>query len=147
VDETTLPPGTYCKGCGQPLDEATDLPVEERQPCGKCGSLSRHKAVSISGTVESKAMMYMRAKSPPGTKRGLSHRRAFVESWSGDSFHRDSGQWNRLQRLVDRANDRYFEQIEGPDGTVLVHQDEPLSEHQDHGAAKARSARRTQGPC
>jgi hypothetical protein len=60
----------------------------------------------------------------------------FQEMWSGDDFHRDSGTWRRLERVIDRAKNWYFERITAADGTVVVHQGHPLTEHHGHGAAK-----------
>jgi len=56
--------------------------------------------------------------------------------WTGDSYHRNSGVWNRLKRIVDRAQNWYYEHITAPDGSVIHHQEEPLSEHKLHGSAK-----------
>jgi len=33
---------TSCGECGRRLPESSDLPVEQRQPCPNCGSLTRH---------------------------------------------------------------------------------------------------------
>lgn len=39
----------FCGGCGSPLDQPANLPVEERTPCPSCGSMSRHISVTCSG--------------------------------------------------------------------------------------------------
>jgi len=88
-----------------------------------------------------RSFLRTKAKSPPGTRRGLSNQRAFQETWTGDSYHRNSGTWRRLTRLVDRAKNWYFEHITAADGTVVVHQEHPLSEHQGHGVAKRKVPR------
>jgi len=41
-----------CGECGAELDEKTDIPVEDRRPCPKCGSLARRFELSLSGVVK-----------------------------------------------------------------------------------------------
>ena len=100
-------------------------------------SVCKHLTV----TIESHVSVRTKARSPAGTRRGLSGERTFQETWSGDDYHRDSGIWQRLERVVDRANNWYFERVVAADGTIVVEQSHPLSEHQGHGAAKYRRAR------
>ena len=38
-----------CGGCGLPLDQTANMPVEQRTPCPRCGSLARHFSVTCSG--------------------------------------------------------------------------------------------------
>jgi hypothetical protein len=40
-----------CGNCGRQLDERTDLPVEERQPCPVCGSTARSFSVTVTAAV------------------------------------------------------------------------------------------------
>jgi hypothetical protein len=72
-------------------------------------------------------------------------RRIFLEVWVGDSFHKLTGLWNKLERLIDRRRDRYRERITDPrTGKILRDVDEPLSAHRDRGSAKRR--KRTSPP-
>ena len=64
--------------------------------------------------------------------------RVFTEMKSGEDFHRDSGRWRHLWRLIDRRNDRYVERITEPDGTVVREVEVPLTEHRGHGADRSR---------
>lgn len=60
-----------------------------------------------------------------------------VEHVSGDDFHRATGKWNKLERLIDGRNNRYREVIRDPEtGAVLRFVDEPLTEHRGRGSAK-----------
>jgi hypothetical protein len=44
----------------------------------------------------------------------------------------------RLHRIVDRQNDRYFEQVRDIETREVIHEvDEPLSEHRGHGSARS----------
>jgi hypothetical protein len=60
-------------------------------------------------------------------------RRTIEVRW-GDRRQAD-GTLARVYRLVDRQNDRYIERVVRADGATL-HQDEPLSRHRGHGAAR-----------
>lgn len=40
-----------CAACGEPIDEPTDLPEAERQPCPNCGSRARAFNANISTSV------------------------------------------------------------------------------------------------
>jgi hypothetical protein len=45
----------------------------------------------------------------------------------------------RLDRVIDREKNRYTERVTDPATGEVVHEcDEPLTDHQDHGAAKGR---------
>lgn len=68
------------------------------------------------------------------------HRKPIYESVSGDDLHRDTGQWNKLTREIDRENNRYKEVIKNPDnGEILRHCEEPLTDHFGRGSAKPKS--------
>jgi hypothetical protein len=68
--------------------------------------------------------------------------RPFVEQTHGSDLHRDSGKWVRLDRIVDREQNRYTERVMDPKtGKVLRECDHPLTDHQGHGAAKGRRKR------
>jgi hypothetical protein len=41
----------FCGGCGSLLDQAANLPVEERTPCPICGSMSRQIRVTCTGNL------------------------------------------------------------------------------------------------
>jgi hypothetical protein len=69
-------------------------------------------------------------KKRPGEKK------PYEEIKIGDDLHRNTGQWNRLERIIDRNHDRYFEHIEDAAGNPIRHCDEPLSQHQGRGSAK-----------
>ena len=42
----------FCGGCGSPLDQPANLPVEERTPCPICGSMSRQINVTCTDKVK-----------------------------------------------------------------------------------------------
>jgi hypothetical protein len=69
-------------------------------------------------------------------KKRLGMKKPYEELKVGDDFHHDTGQWNRLERIIDRDNDHYYEHIEDAAGNELRHVEERLSEHRGRGSAK-----------
>ena len=118
--------------CGEPLDEPTDIPVEDREPCPACGSTNRAIKVHAVSTV--KVHTSLRTK---GRRQG--EKRPFQEQVVGDDLHRKSGRWMKLHRIIDRENDRYRETVTDPETGEAVHEcDEPLSDHKGHGSDRHR---------
>lgn len=121
-----------CADCG------LDFPSEgmdgaPQRPCSQCGSTKRHIAVSLSETVGVHDQMRLKQRRP-----GV--RRPVRELTVGDDLYRKTGEWNHLERDIDRENDRYRERIINPrTGEVIREVDEPLSEHRGRGAAMPES--------
>jgi hypothetical protein len=68
-----------------------------------------------------------------------SEKKPFLEVKSGDDFHRDTGTFNDLERIIDRRNDRYHERIVDKEtGAVIREVNEPLSDHVGRGLAKPK---------
>ena len=120
-----------CGGCNALLDETAQQ--TERLPCPNCGSSLRHINVSVSDEIQIKEQMGMKAKDP--TKPGKQKIR--IEQLVGDDLHRNSGKWYKKVRVLDRENDRYFEEVVDPDTGKVIHRcEEPLSEHFGNGSAR-----------
>lgn len=65
-------------------------------------------------------------------------RRPFIEQSRGDDLHRKTGRWMRLERIIDRARDWYFERVtDAATGEVVRECEEPLRTHTGHGSARA----------
>ena len=119
-----------CGICGEELKEPTNLTVEKRIPCPKCGSLIRSYSVAIHDTIRLRDTIGMKAK-----KGGKG--KPFIETTTGDDLHRKTGKWNYIERIVDRENNLYSEIITDPETGKIIHQcHERLSEHKGHGSAK-----------
>jgi hypothetical protein len=69
--------------------------------------------------------------------RKTGKRKVRGEFRTGDDLHRQTNQWNKVDRDIDRENDRYRETItDGKTGKVIRSVDEPLSSHRGRGSAK-----------
>jgi uncharacterized Zn finger protein (UPF0148 family) len=122
-----------CGACGVALAEE---PGKTPASCPACGSTRRHYSVALFEKVEVHERLATKVKDP--RRPGKSKIR--VESVSGDDLYRKTGEWNKLERSIDRANNRYREKIVDPrTGAVLSTVDEPLDQHQGHGSAKRKS--------
>jgi predicted RNA-binding Zn-ribbon protein involved in translation (DUF1610 family) len=120
-----------CSGCGASVPEPGR--IEDREPCPTCGSLARTINVRLTGTVQARERLNLKAR-----HGDVGEVKPYREQTSGDELHRDSGEWRRVSRVVDCEHDRYTERIVDAAGNVVRDVDEPLSEHQGRGAAKPR---------
>lgn len=121
-----------CGKCQNELDEDTGLPVNERIPCPKCGSISRKFHKSLHGKLTLKSKLKMKGRHAGGGN-------PFIEKITGDDLHRKSNKWMKLRRTIDRENDKYHEIVTDPSTGKIIHEcKEPLSKHQGHGSAKPK---------
>lgn len=70
-----------CGACQRSLDERSDLPAEQRQPCPSCGSMTRLHKVGLHATLTLRESLRARAKRPG--KGGW-----LQETRSGDDYTR-----------------------------------------------------------
>jgi hypothetical protein len=121
-----------CGECRVPLDERSDVPIEERQPCPRCGSTARYFGVHIQSTVriDSHLDRHSKHRHQPNTKP---HR----QEWHGESWSPIYKRYMQRDQVVDRENNRYSKRVVDPTtGEVLREADEPLTDHTGYGAAK-----------
>lgn len=129
-DEVTS--STTCGECGTPLPESSNLSVETDPPCPTCGSMTRAILVTFNETLVVHDKLAMKGK-----RAGI--KEPYIESVSGDDLHRKTGKWMKLNRVIDRENDLYKEEVIDPDNGIVVHRcEEPLSAHKGHGSAKIK---------
>jgi hypothetical protein len=118
-----------CSLCGALVEEPPQ--IEDRQPCPTCGSLARTFGVMLTGSVEVHGSRRLKARHGDAGK-------PYLESFHGGDYHRDSGEWRQVSRVIDREHDRYSERIVDKGGHVVREVDEPLTQHTGRGAAKPR---------
>lgn len=71
--------------------------------------------------------------------REAGKKKPFVEVSTGDSFFFKAQKWVRRMMRIDHRNNRYTERVIDPRTGETIHScDEPLTEHQGHGSAKAK---------
>ena len=117
-------PTVTCAACGAEID-----PAEHPSTCPACGSGDRLIGVADEGHLTPREQVRLK-QTWPGAKEPYEERKV------GDDLHRDTGQWNRVEQIVDRDGDRYRKLVTDPDGHVLRDVDEQLSQHRGHGSAK-----------
>jgi hypothetical protein len=103
-------------------------PAEATSPCPSCGSTARLVEVVVGDS----ATLHDSLR----TRRRREGSKPYLETESGDSLYRSSGEWNTVERRIDRENDLYYEDIKDAEGNPIRHVEEELSQHQCHGAAK-----------
>ena len=122
-----------CNGCGASVPEPDR--VEDRKPCPSCGSTARTFAVTLTDKTEAHDSLATKARhGDVGTVK------PYREAFSGFDYHRDTGEWRQVSRVVDREADRYTERIVDAAGNVVLDVDESLSDHRGHGAARRRGS-------
>lgn len=121
---------TFCGSCGFALCEESSAHPSARVPCPRCGSASRSFNVEIAERVTVREKIELKHKRP-GFKKPI------YEEVSGDDLHRKTGLWSRILRVIDRASNRYREEIVNSEtGEVLRSVDEALTSHVGRGSAK-----------
>lgn len=100
------------------------------KPCPICGSSLRSISMSIREEVRLYEQFRTRHKER-GTKGYV------LDELSGDDYTHATDSFNKKVRIIDRRNDRYFEQVTNSiTGEIIHHRDEKLSEHFGRGSAK-----------
>lgn len=122
-----------CGECNTLLEE--DISKTERISCPKCGSFARHVETYDSEEVKLSVREQTNTKLKiPGSRRPIK------EVTSGDEYQRSKGKWAKLDRIIDRENDKYHEKVVDPETGEVYHEcNEPLSEHINHGSAKKKA--------
>lgn len=66
-------------------------------------------------------------------------KKPILEVIEGFAYYLKKQKFILKKRVIDRKNDRYFEEIKDPDSDEIIHKcDEKLSEHYGHGSAKKK---------
>lgn len=123
---------TECADCGCSIDGdpgATDV----RKLCSACGSIRRIYNISIKETLIARNGYVVKTKRP-------SQKKPYIEDLSMPDYSYSRSKHVHRQRIIDRENDHYFEEITDYEtGEVIHHCEEPLSQHQGHGDAKNKN--------
>jgi len=88
--------------------------------------------VEITETIEVLSSTRVVKKDP----RFPSRKRTRVDDFQGWETRRATGEIVKKTRRIDKDAGTYHEHVETRDGTVIHHNDEPLSDHTGHGSAK-----------
>ncbi len=121
-----------CSGCGEPVEEPAQ--IQDPEPCPSCGSLARTVELTLTDSAQAHERIGVKARHGDVGKV-----KPHLEQTSGDDFHRETGEWRQVSRVIDREHDRYTERIIDAAGNVVREVDEPLREHRGRGAAKRRA--------
>jgi len=126
-------PGTSCATCALELPD--DLPGQ-KPPCPKCGSTKRSHSADVSEGIGLHNGLRLKALKPelPSAKK------LRFDTYVGVEKSHKHGRLVRVERTIDKDNDRYIERVVDLQTGELLHEcDEPLSQHINHGTAKGRS--------
>jgi DNA-directed RNA polymerase subunit RPC12/RpoP len=122
-----------CAKCGSELTEAKNITEQEMMPCPICGSLGRALEKKLENGVKVEDRDRQKLRGGKKTSSGRPGR----ELVQGHDYHRQSGVWNYLYRLIDRMKDWYHEKVTDLKTGKTIHEcQEPLSKHRGRGSAK-----------
>lgn len=125
--------GVACGECKGPIEGGRAAMEAPREPCPACGSTVRIVGVHTSATVTAHAELHLTGYRESKSKWFVKVKQ--VRSW----FRRD-GVWHRVDRTLNKRENRYVEHIVDEEtGAVVRHVEEKLTDHQGHGSAKRKS--------
>jgi hypothetical protein len=126
--------------CGQCRTPLPDEDPENRSKCPNCGSFQRLYSAHIEETVKTGGWLKFNYCSP--MEEGSNSKRKYkIEHKEGYDYCRDTGRWNFIRQVIDRACNWYEKLvIDGKTGEVLRNISHPLAEHRGRGSAKIRPA-------
>ena len=113
-----------------------DVAGQPRVPCASCGSTSRSYGELVSERIAAHDGHRAKVKRPslPSAKK------LRADTYSGVEHSHKYGKLVRVNRTIDKDNDRYIETVIDMQTQEILHKcDEPLSEHVNHGSVKNRS--------
>lgn len=123
----------FCGVCKAEFQDEANVAVERRRACPSCGSTARLFLSTVAVEVTPQVTFNYR-----GRRGGKGN--PFVIGKVGADLFVKLQKWVHLERVIDRANERYKEVVTDPTDNEVIHRcEEPLSKHQNHGSAKQRS--------
>ena len=107
---------------------------ENEKICPKCGSKEKNILMTVHEYISlGECMKLKNNQLPSDQKLRLEIREGTVPS----QITKDKRA--KRKRVIDKDNNYYYEHVEDCDGNILIHQEEPLSQHWGHGSAKKTS--------
>ena len=104
-------------------------------PCINCGALEKNVAMNI--VEEANFEVHDKLKGKVIDDSFPSKKKKRVEFQAGEDIRKSDGKYMKKQRVIDKDNNRYFEEVIDPETGEVVHRrEEPLSDHVGHGSAK-----------
>jgi len=86
--------------------------------------------IAVSDTIKAYSFVHLKDKIK-GKKKGKR------DIYAGADLYKKTGDWNHIDRVIDRENDLYKEIIKDKDGNIIRQNIEPLSRHKGHGFTKS----------
>lgn len=124
-----------CTKCGHELPAEWISKARVDQVCDNCGATEQKISLEITEYVALQINDSMKAKLKD--ENYPSKKKVRKEVFAGDDYRASKGDYVDKLRVIDRDNDLYIEKIiDKQTGEVIHHNEEPLSEHYGHGAAK-----------
>lgn len=126
----------HCSNCRYVFPDPVAAAAEPAgTPCPKCGKTTGR---TFEVGSDDFARGYEFVKKLKGKRPG--EKKPHLEVQAGYDSRKSRGDFVDKFRRIDRDNDWYDEVLMEDDGTVIHETHEPLSQHRNHGSAKAADA-------
>ena len=112
----------FCMNCKKTASE-------ERTPCPNCGCKKRHIEHRLTESISVHWQII-------GKVKGLFKKKPRLEFKKGDDLYKKTGEWNFIDRIIDRTNYWYKKIIKDKKGNIIIKVEKSLKKHQGHGSAK-----------
>jgi hypothetical protein len=122
-----------CNNCKTEYEDDPAVQPKLQKPCPSCGSTSRTFFQNLEGQLTFSSKLGFKG-------RHSGKRKPFIWGIIGTDLFRKINKWVHLERIFDKDNDRYKEEITDPSTGEIIHRcEESLSKHQGHGSAKNKT--------
>ena len=123
-----------CACCGKELPEEWLQSMRSHSHfCPKCGSSKKRIILNDEDCIEIHEWLTGKIKD----KSYNSKKNPRYEFIKGDDLRKDDVKWMKKDRVIDKYNDNYMEEVTDPETGEVVHKcEEKLSDHFGHGSAK-----------
>lgn len=121
-----------CDNCGHDYGKYTEE-LDKLERCTYCGSNKLNRYLYLSDRIGLHENIKGKSNKLPGKKKPA------IEFQAGEERSVSLNKWVNKSRVIDRENNRYYEEVVDPDtGDVLHKCEEPLTKHFGPGSAKKK---------
>lgn len=128
----------FCAECNVSLPSEWANQVASENVCPCCGSVKKKIIMNIAEDAGLEVHDSLRLKASNIAMPAKKNPR--VDIFEGDDLRKSDKKWMMKERVIDKDRDLYREIVKNPTtGEIVHHNEEPLSQHFDHGSAKFKT--------
>lgn len=85
---------TICNECGEPMEEPTNISIDQRSPCPSCDSKARFYKIELNGKVTFHKKLQLKARHGK-----IGEVKPFLQLQTGDGLYRKTGEMNHREKI------------------------------------------------